>query len=356
MNFKEYYLEIKNLIKDDFNANASPSWIAGLFKSLHKYETDKKIFSVMGNDVEPEKMRGFNIKDTVIKYSIKKGLLKKERNRLVVSQKGNSFLRYLNENINALKSINDLSNKELKKEFLKGVEQADKEWFLSLDDAEKEVVEKYNEIDLIDYVFLKGLLKSKQNKKNYKARVISFKEKHEDHFDLLKHLGFFDENDNITDELDKFFTVLGGMDYSHLKNFNRSISSKSDRSAASNALVRNELKRRMDSRSSSSSEFTLRAKEYIENASNDEIKDIRMIKKGKPVNNPDLILNNITDDSGELTTFGKFVSTLIDSNFKDENETDVLNSRISGFDNGRLKRRNEIAKGRKSSFRNFLEK
>lgn len=375
MSNKSIYKEIKDKILDKFgkSKNNYPTftWVMGTFKKLQDYERLRRMVT-HSSDVPHETMEKFEKQKILVDTALEHGLITdiekpNGKHVLRVTGKGSKFLQELNQNIHSWNSLNSMNHKELKKTFLKGVEEADREWFDSLSREDQKMVEIYSQLSLKEYSLIKGLWNSKTNKENYQERLSNLQYSSPENFEYLKGLGFINDKSRLnSDFTEKFISTISSLDYSHLKHFNRSISSKTDRISADKALAQNALQRSIDKNSPRSSDTGLRAQKFIEDSPTDLISDIVKLKNKEKYpnlvkdislsNREDLKLNGIIDSNNNLTTFGQIVANLINRDSDTNDENDVLRSRLSGKPGGRLDRRGEIAQGRKRSFKNYVAK
>lgn len=370
MDSKNIYLEIADAIKEGNKSTKKPSlaWVAGTFKKTHDFNRIENAVKTRSSELSDDTLETFKNILTLRDIAVKHGLMTKESKdngfpKYTVTPTGSKFVQDLAKNINDWQTINDLSFKQLRSEIQSAKGEADQEWYDSLPPDEQHIIDIYSRLTLKEYALLKGIKSAKDSKKKYTNRLDTLDQKDPESFETLKSLGFINKMNHVNDVLvTKFFNTLAKFDYRHLRSFNRTISSRLDRFSADKALTQNFLDTQMDKTSPRSSDTGTRAREYIDSASPEILKnivDMSNKERTKPINQEDMRLTGITDSTGTLTNFGKFVASILkrERSMDDYHERNPLNSRMpssSGLDNNRQQRRSEILTGRKRSFKNFL--
>jgi hypothetical protein len=367
---QDIFRQINNAINPE-NSTKRPTfpWIAGTFKKTYDFNRIERALRNHSEELEPSTLENFRNTLKLRDIAVENGLItvKREGSEPVykISEKGNRFLQELSKNISRWESLNDLSFKQLRSEVQSAKSEADQEWYDNLSPVDQHIIDIYSRLTPKEFHFLIGLKNAKDDKQKYVNRIETLQDSDPESYSILRDSGFINNKDQINNVLvTKFFATLAKYDYRHLRSFNRSISSKTDRIAADKALVRNELERSMDKNSPRSSEAAVRAREFIETANGCTKGWIQALTtpgngvRCSQVDWDDLQSKGIVDGQRHLTNYGKFIANILKNGLPD-NEKDTLNSRMPsnvGAPNDRQQQRSKILGGRSSEFNDRLHR
>lgn len=365
-NSQQVYKEIADAIEATGSTKKpTVGWIAGTFKKVHDFARMEATLRDRSDELDPSTLQ--TLKNTLIlrDIAVKNGYIRKDGTKYSVTPSGSKFVQDVAKNFQEWSSINSMDFKQLRGTVQQAKGEVDQEWYNSLPADEQHIIDIYSRMTIKEYALLKGLKNAKDSKQKYTNRVDGLEDRDPESYAVLRDMGFINSQNLINDKLlTKFFDTLAKFDYRHLRSFNRSISSKLDRITADKALVQNQLDRSVDKDSPRSSEPAIRAKEFIDGLNSCSKDWISALAKGggSGVRCRDAEWDAMRDagvtqdvqgsNRPELTDFGKVVANFIKNGNPDRDEQGPLNSRLTGED--RLRRRGEILKGRKSSFKDFL--
>jgi len=244
--FQEIYNQITQAINEK-NSSKRPTfpWIAGTFKRAHDFNRFKNYLDNYGDELDPETAETYTNILKLLQIALDNNLISSENGVYKTTPRGSKFLQELSRHIKQWDNINDLSYKDIRREVQAAKGEADQEWYNSLPPLDQAMIDLYSKLTPKEFHFLTGLKNSKDSKSKYVNRVETLEDSDPESYAVLKSLRFINANNQINDKLlTTFFSTLGKYDYRHLRSFNRSISSKSDRIAADKALAMNEYIRK----------------------------------------------------------------------------------------------------------------
>jgi hypothetical protein len=372
---KQIFDEINNTINPDGTGKRpTMGWIAGTFKKTFDFDRMERTLRTRADDLDEDKLKDLQNTLKLRDIAIKNGLMVKSKTptgvKYNVTPAGNRFVQELSHKMSEWESINDLTNKQLKKVMFSEKGHADQEWYDSLPKDQQKLIDLYTNFTVKELHFLIGLYNSKQGKNEYIKRVETLEDTDFESYSTLREAGFINSKNQLNGSLvTEFFKMLKNSDYEHLRSFNRSISSFKDHIAAMRGLKQNELDRAFDKSSPRSSNTAVEAKDFISNASGCTKGWIQaMAKKSgtgvrcSDVNFEDLKLNGIVDSIKDrtLTSYGMLIASLLKNDtIPDDDEQGSLNSRMpmGATDNGsRQAQRSKILGGRNDEFNKMLNK
>lgn len=354
------------------NKFPSLGWVASVFTRSPDLARIERVVRDRGDELDPDMLYDYENMLKVKDIAVKNGLMQRLKktngsDTYKTTPDGSKFVQELSKNINKwndLSSLNDMDFKQLRATVQSAKGAVDDEWFKSLSPEDQKYVEIYSNLTLKEFSFLKGLKYQRDGKNQYTSRIDTLQDSDPEAYAVLKTAGFINEKDQLNVKLvDGFFNFLNTHDYAHLRSFNRSISSKLDRNAADAALKQNALKYLLDKTSPRSNDTALRAREYIENADTCSKAWITALAKGNgsavrcKVDWEDLRLKGIVDATQQLTNFGNAVAGILkhsNGDMSGYDETDIVNSRMPGKDEGRQKQRSDILQGRAKNFSDYM--
>jgi hypothetical protein len=370
---QQIYSEINSAINPE-NSSKRPTmaWIAGTFKKAYDFGRIQRAVDEHSKELDTKTLENFINTLKFRDIAVKNGLMTKtDEGKYVTSERGNRFIQDLSKNIKQWESINDLSFKQLRGEVQSAKGEVDQEWYNNLPPVEQHVIDIYSRLTPKEFHLLTGLKNDRDNKQKYVNRIETLEDSDPESYAILRDAGIINNKNQINNTLlSTFFATLAKYDYRHLRSFNRSISSKSDRIAADKGLAQNYLNRSLDKNSPRNSDIGVRAREFIEDSNGCTKSWIEAMAKGpgqgvrcSQVDFDDLRLQGIvtTAASRELTTFGKLVASLIKTGrgMNSFDEKEPLNSRMptgAVADNDRQRQRSKILGGRKAAFNDRMHR
>jgi hypothetical protein len=242
---QEIYSQITQAINPD-NSSKRPTlgWVAGAFKRAYDFGRIQAVLNNRSDELDPDTRQTYQNLLKLRDIAVNNGLMVAEGNKYKVTNAGSKFVQDLAKNIKQWESINDLTFKQLRGEVQSAKGQADQEWYNSLSPIEQHIIDLYSKLTIKEFHFLTGVKNDKDGKNRYVNRIETMEDSDPESYNMLRDLGFITKKNTINDALvSTFFRTLGKYDYRHLRSFNRSISSRSDRLAADAALNQNHADR-----------------------------------------------------------------------------------------------------------------
>lgn len=360
--FKNVYDELVDTIiginkkygQSNRDAYPTPQWVAGKLQQLayvpsmqHSLDAGQ----VTDKEVAAEYERLIALKDIAEKnkFVTKDGAKykKTDRGSKFIQQLAHSFLTW-KEKSKQMRELSDTENRE---------------WYDSLDENDKKMVDLYGELTAKDYAFLMGLLDRQEGKNNYSNTVDKAAEKNPDKIERLQHLKLINQDYSLNLPLIReLLAFLDDKTYARLKGFNKDIAYISSRISADRALLKNFLDRQLDRTSQRRSTFASSSDDALDKLTTRE-KQMLATNKISPEVRTKFQSLNIIEPEGELTDLGKFLQKVLTSgrdtdSLAKRGEKPTQHSRLNRGDindpQNKQERKNQKAGTRSSSFKQFL--
>ena len=309
---KEIYNDIVNTIANSGSTKkATFAWIAGAFKKTHDFGRMQSRINNYADELSPDTLESLKNMMILKDIGVSNGLFKVENGKYKVTNKGSKFVQDVAKNISKWESLNDMTFKELRSEIQQAKGEADMEWYNGLPPDEQYMIDLYSKLTLKEFHYLTGIKNDKDRKQKYVNRVETLEDSDFESYSLLRELGFITPKNTINDTLlTKFFTTLGKYDYRHLRSFNRSISSRSDRIAADKALHRNNSDYQTDDMADNKMTANVRMPMDVEEPNNRQQQRSRILGGRKQSFNDRMHRTRVANESKKLSFKNYLMETL----------------------------------------------
>lgn len=323
---------ITNRIEQEvgLESGGSPTgaWVSGLLTSLDVPDSKpmRLLRAYKNGSFDPESKEYKDGKRTelALKILASNGIVSQNDNgNYTVAPRANKIARdKLSKFKQAASSYVHDSNekKNLQSQFRNAESSVDSEWYNSLDDNKKKLVDIYSQLNSIDFAYLKRIADLKNEKKSYVDLIKTNDFTGSEIVTRLKSVGIVKNDDkidfNLVKELRSF--IFQPENFSKVRNFNKNIQRDNKKITADAALARNELNRKFDPNSGKQSSVSSKASDIISRMTDDAKHNLLTLKKtGKllPSQMQELKRYGIIDDSNHLSELGEVVSAALKINF-----------------------------------------
>ncbi len=339
------------------------AWIAGKFKQLYNIpQVEKSLDS--GFVDNPEKQEEYEkilaLRDVALKHKF----ISKDANNYNMTNIGSMFVQFLASNFKSLM--------DTKSEFRNTNYEENQEWYASLPNEQKRIVDTYSQLSPKDYAYFIGLVNKLTKKENYMDYIQSSLSKDGDKISRLQGLGIINDDYTLNKKtINDMLEFINDQTGARLKGFNKEIAYTVDRISADKALIRNALERSIDRTSMRRPEMAEQADNIIDQLSDSQKQWVLTKSKGETFrmrmtrgDEDKLKSLKLLDKSGSLTDMGAYIGVVLTKLSKNDKlsstgEKGTQYSRLKKSDIGSefnaSTRRNERAGSRAQTFKNFLK-